>query len=267
MIFLPRLRSRASSRSSPPRPPSSRTTSPPPRWSTPRHRKRIFLRCLRPWRDEPKSHAEAAAPEGSRLPEEPAVPEAPAVVAELEQPEAAPEAPPAYVPPSRCARAEASLETEDLLRVVRGGGRNRPELERQIVRFNACQQIVYRAIPLRRSAPGASNFVRFCAGRPTDGFHEIFADVGLTEDGAWEPEGCATLSRAEGRARSLGQVPAPARRRSSRWSTCTWEGAGPTAPPAHRRIRPSRRPINTPHRLDREAPRGITTAVVEGDRR
>ena len=31
--------------------------------------------------------------------------------------------------------------------------------------------------------------MRFCAGRLTDGFHEIFADVGLTEYGAWEPEG------------------------------------------------------------------------------
>ncbi len=63
-----------------------------------------------------------------------------------------------------------------------------PELKRQIERFNACQRLVYRAVRTEVGA-GAANFLRFCGGKLTDGFNELFASVDLMDDGAWDVSG------------------------------------------------------------------------------
>ncbi len=63
-----------------------------------------------------------------------------------------------------------------------------PELERQIDKFNACQRVVYRAIRSEIGA-GAANFIRFCGGKLTDGFNQLFDPVDLMDDGAWDVEG------------------------------------------------------------------------------
>jgi hypothetical protein len=138
------------------------TTSPPPRWSTPRHRKRIFLRCLRPWRTSPK-----ATPRRRRreLPSAGGAgcPRAPAVVAELEQPEAAPEAPPAYVPPSRCARAEASRDRGPSPRRSRRRSEStRSSSVRSFVSTPASRSCTARSAP--RSAPVLPTSCAFAPG-------------------------------------------------------------------------------------------------------
>ena len=72
-----------------------------------------------------------------------------------------------------------------------------PDLERQIQGFNARQQMVYRAIRSEIGA-GAANFVRSCAVSLTDGFNNLFAQVGLQDDGTWEAVGLRSSLQREG---------------------------------------------------------------------
>ncbi|MDX1390060.1 MAG: hypothetical protein R3344_12775, partial [Acidobacteriota bacterium] len=61
------------------------------------------------------------------------------------------------------------------------------DLERLISRFNEMQRVVYRSIRTEVGA-GAGNFVRSC-GTALDGtFGELFQDVRLGPDGAWDPD-------------------------------------------------------------------------------
>lgn len=69
-----------------------------------------------------------------------------------------------------------------------------PELEKQIERFNASQQIVYRIVRSEVGA-GASNFVRFCGLRLSDGFQDLFSAVDLMDDGTWDPAGIRAAVR------------------------------------------------------------------------
>jgi hypothetical protein len=161
------------------------------------------------------SEAQPAQESASASPEPPAPeagatdrarPDADEVRAEVQQaavPEAAPSAPePVAVPPSPADEAarpvvapadtvhaepapvrqeEPQADEEDLEPID-------PELARQIERFNACQQIVYRVVRAEVGA-GASNFVRFCGLRLGDGFDDLFARVDLLDDGTWDPAG------------------------------------------------------------------------------
>ncbi len=72
-----------------------------------------------------------------------------------------------------------------------------PALDRQIERFNTYQRIVYRVVRAEVGA-GASNFVRFCALRLADGFHELFATTDLFDDGSWDPIALRDAIRARG---------------------------------------------------------------------
>jgi len=72
-----------------------------------------------------------------------------------------------------------------------------PDLERQIERFNACQRVVYRTIRAEIGA-GAANFIRFCGGKLSDGFNELFDRVDLMDDGAWDVAGLRGAVRRGG---------------------------------------------------------------------
>ena len=60
------------------------------------------------------------------------------------------------------------------------------DLEHSITRFNAMQRLVYRSIRSEVGA-GASNFVRSCGGRLDARLGDLFSDVRLQTDGAWDP--------------------------------------------------------------------------------
>ena len=60
------------------------------------------------------------------------------------------------------------------------------DLEPVIARFNAMQRILYRSIRSEVGA-GAANFVRSCGDCLADPMDDLFSDVDLQPDGAWDP--------------------------------------------------------------------------------